>query len=226
MSVGTCFAWVAQQLVHLLGPDSEVPMTPSQSSWMIALIDIGNIITPLPTAYLVNKIGRRICLLSTGPMFLISWLLVLYVRNVEVLCVARIIQGMGIGVVFTSLPVYLSEISSPEIRGIVCTVFQNSLFFGMLFEYCIGSYFSYVNLTLITAIIPALFTILFYFQPETPYYLLMKGRREEAAKSLALLRGKRPDEVKEELEEIAVSVEQQMANRTSWNCLLYTSRCV
>ena len=49
----------------------------------------------------------------------------------------------------------------------------------------------------------------------------MKGKREEAAKSLALLRGKKLDEVKEELEEIAISVDEQMSRKTtSWKTIL------
>lgn len=217
---GTCYAWVAQILARLLAPDSEVPMTASQSSWMVSAIDIGNFISPIPAAILVNRIGRKPCILSTGPMFLISWLLIAYIKKVETLYICRTIQGVAIGVIYTTLPVYLSEISRPNIRGMIMNMFQISVYFGIFFEYSIGPYFSFTNLTLITAIFPALFTVFFSLQPESPYYLIMKGNDKEAAKSLAWLRRKQIHEVRSELDEIANSVKKEMEDKVSCTTLI------
>lgn len=217
---GTCFGWVTPILVRLLGPDSEVPMTTAQSSWVVSVIEVGNVFSPIPAGILVDKIGRKLCILSTGPLYLSSWLITLYVRRVLALYTARIIQGFALGIVYTAVPLYLGEISSPKIRGIITNMFQNAFYFGVLFEYCVGPYLSYTNLTRITAAIPVLFIILFSFQPESPYFLVMKGKEKEAADSLAWLRGKSTDEVEEELADIITSVKREMGDKASWKDIL------
>lgn len=187
---------------------------------MVSAIDIGNVISPIPAGILVNRIGRKPCLLSTGPLFLTSWLLIASVNTAEILYVSRTIQGVAIGIIFTTLPVYLSEISSPKIRGKIMNMFQIAAYFGIFIEYCIGPYFSYTNLTLITAIFPALFTVLFSLQPESPYFLVMMGKEKEAAQSLALLRSKQVHDVRDEMEEIINSVKKEMENEVSWKSLI------
>lgn len=72
---------------------------------------------------------------------------------------------------------------------------------GTLLEYCVGPYLSFVNLAFVSAAVPVLFFATFIWMPESPYFLLMRGRREEAETSLLRLRGlKEPSAVKAELE--------------------------
>jgi hypothetical protein len=52
-----------------------------------------------------------------------------------------------------------------------------------------GSLVSWSHLSLISAVIPALFTVCVLFIPESPYYLLAHGKTDEAMKSLKWLRG-------------------------------------
>jgi MFS family permease len=68
-------------------------MTGDESSWVVSLIELGDLLSTLPAGLLVNRTGRKPLLLSTGPMFIFSWLLVLSTRSVEVLYIVRLIQG-------------------------------------------------------------------------------------------------------------------------------------
>lgn len=92
MMSGSAFSWVTQILVGLTGPDSEVPMSRGQSSWVVSLIEVGNVFTPIPAGLLVDSWGRKPCLAVTGPLYILSWLLVLSTRSVAVLYAVRFMQ--------------------------------------------------------------------------------------------------------------------------------------
>lgn len=127
------------------------------------------------------------------------------------------LAGIAMGIVFTVVPLYLSEIASVELRGSVSSLFHNSWYLGHLIEYCVGPFFSYRTYTLVTASLPLVFFVVFYHQPESPYFLLMKKKEPEAAQALRRLRGSSSStSVNEELQAMIQSVSSEMGNKASW----------
>jgi SP family facilitated glucose transporter-like MFS transporter 8 len=72
--------------------------------------------------------------------------------------------------------------------------------------YCIGPYVTYQHLAIAGAFVPVIFAVSFFFVPESPYYLLAKGKREEATKALQWLRGQSRVGVQAELNDIQVTL--------------------
>lgn len=220
---GTCFGWVAPILQDLIGPNSEIAMTSSQSSWMISIIEVGNLISPIPAGILADKWGRKPFILATGPLYFLSWVIILCFHNFSALCIARIIQGVALGISITVVPMYIGEISSPKIRGSISSLFHNSWYLGHLIEYCLGPFMSYRTFTYATATIPILFMLLFFWQPETPYYLLMRQKHRKAAMSLVVLRGQPSIEfISEELELMRQAVDKVTKYKPMWKDLVAT----
>lgn len=93
-----------------------------------------------------------------------------------------------------------------RIRGALGSFLQLLVVVGFLFEYSIGPYVSYMQLAIVSACVPIVFAVSFFFFPESPYYLLAKGKREEATKALQWLRRQRRDEVQAELNAIQVGL--------------------
>jgi len=60
---------------------------------------------------------------------------------------------------------------------------------GSMFSYSLGPYVSYTTLGALSAIFPVVYVVLMLAMPETPYFLLMQGRRDEAETTLMRLRG-------------------------------------
>ncbi|KAG8298507.1 hypothetical protein J6590_013684 [Homalodisca vitripennis] len=182
-------------------------MTREQLSWVIPTIDLGLLITPLPAGILSDYIGRKPVTFATGPLYIISWLLVVFYPSVTMLGAARLLQGLTMGLTYTAAPVYLGEIACKANRGAITSIFFNLWWLGYLIQYAVGPFLSFYNFTYFTLSLNIPFMILFIWQPESPYYHVMCGDMEKARTSLTWFRDSTVDELQEELEEIKLSVE-------------------
>jgi len=113
----------------------------------------------------------------------------------------RIIGGIGVGIASMISPMYIAEIAPANIRGKLVSFNQFAIIFGMLLIFFVNYFISTRGNEqwLITegwrwmffsGVIPAgIFFILLFFVPETPRYLVMKGKEEKALKVLKKISG-------------------------------------
>lgn len=94
-------------------------------------------------------------------------------------------------------------------RGVLGSYFSLILILGILTVNISGSYLSVETCALIFTILPIIFIIAFLQMPESPYYLIMKERFEDAKKSLRYLR--RKNNVEEEFLQLKDDVHRQMS---------------
>lgn len=99
-------------------------------------------------------------------------------------------SGISTGSFCVVAPMYISEIAETNIRGTLGTFFQLSLTVGILLVYLIGSMVTWRTLSMLCLFLPIALFIAMFLLPETPTYLLKKGRRGDAALSLKWLWGK------------------------------------
>lgn len=201
------FGWPSPSLPYLLSPASHINVTSQDGSWLASMPCIGAASGSLLTAFLVDMIGRKACMLMTAPAYLLAWLMVAFATTIWELYVARFISGWADGLVFTAFPMYLGEIASYNIRGLLGSSIQLSMIAGMLVINIIGSYMNITNTALVCSALPPVFFVLFWFMPDSPYYLVMKGRIEDARKSLKLLRQSK--DVSSELNRVIEAVKEE-----------------
>lgn len=85
----------------------------------------------------------------------------------------RFLSGFAAGAYGILLPLYVGEISSKEIRGMLLTFHQIILNFGEIFIFTVGYFATYFTLNLICGIIPIIYCVVFYaFLPESPVFLV------------------------------------------------------
>uniref|UniRef100_A0A1B6MPN8 Major facilitator superfamily (MFS) profile domain-containing protein n=1 Tax=Graphocephala atropunctata TaxID=36148 RepID=A0A1B6MPN8_9HEMI len=220
MVAGTSYGWVTPLLSNFHDPQGDLPLTHEESSWAVALIEFGNLFTSIPTGILLDRWGRKPFLLGTAPVYIFSWVLILTTRSVNVLYLVRTIQGLAMGVIYTTLPVYLAEISAPDIRGALTTFFEGMWYLGILLEYILGPFLSYSTFTLVTLTVPVVFLVTFAWIPESPYFLIMKGREDKAIASLEWLRGS--TKIRGELDLIKRELDEEKREERSWKDLVST----
>lgn len=142
-------------------------------------------------------IGRRPMLILSSMLYFISGLVMLWSPNVYILCIARLLDGFGIGLAVTLVPVYISETAPSEIRGLLNTLPQFTGSGGMFLSYCMVFGMSLMDspswrLMLGVLSIPSLlyFALTVFYLPESPRWLVSKGKMVEAKQVLQRLRGR------------------------------------
>lgn len=219
MVSGAWLTWPSSALLHLTDGSEGFALDSSQISTLVALMDFGNFLSPIPTGYLMDLIGRKLTLLITAALYVVASICTLAGDDIWYLYVARLLVGLGKGVVFAVVPIYLAEVANTQIRGGLSTMFIGFLNLGMVFDYVFGPIVSYKTLNILNLVVPVLFGLSFWLVPESPYYLIMKGREGSARKSLCRFRWVSKSDSKEgspldsELNGMKETVERDMKNR-------------
>ncbi|KAE9606938.1 hypothetical protein Lal_00025850 [Lupinus albus] len=142
-----------------------------------------------------DLIGRRPLLITSSIMFFFSGLVILWAHSVTIVILSRILNGVAISLASALTPLYISEIAPADIRGQLTTLTQFSCSGGMFLAYILVFVMSLVEsswrVTLAVISIPsvAYIFVAFFYLPESPRWLVSKGRIAEAEKVLKRLRG-------------------------------------
>lgn len=222
--VGNWIAWPSTAVKNIIQGNTKMSMNSEQVSWAVALLDFGNVISPIPSGYITNYLGRKRILVILSFLLFASWLLTIFGTTPSSLYAARFIVGICKGLAFTVVPIYLGEIAGTTVRGGVGTIFCSMMNYGILFELCIAPLVTYETLSIICSPFPVLFFLFFFRFPESPYFLIMKGSQAEAKKSLAWFRNldESSPVLELEIKQISANVEEDMSKKGGYKDLMST----
>jgi SP family galactose:H+ symporter-like MFS transporter len=174
-------------------------------SWMM----LGAAVGAIAGGWMAKSMGRKRSLLLGSFIFVAASVLCGVAWSVPVLLVGRLILGISIGMLSFTAPIYLAEIAPENIRGSMVSFYQLMITIGILVAYISDLAFSYSGnwhwMLGIIAIPGALFFIGIFSLPDSPRWLMMRGRKEEATQVLLKLRGN-PKIVEQEEREIAAQL--------------------
>lgn len=182
---GTTAGWTSPYVAKLTAPDSPLPITLDQASWVASLVTFGRFMGPIPGAVSVSYFGGKMTMIIVGVPMIISWICMIAADTVVWLYVSRLISGVGVGMAFSSFPLFLGEISSTEIRGTLVSFAVSGLSIGNLFGNIIGPYVSMAVFAYICLVPTVTFILIFIWLPESPHHLVRRDKMEAAKKSIA-----------------------------------------
>lgn len=175
-----------------------------------AVLATGGVIGALLSGIFARVLGRKRSLVFAGFLFsgLSIWSALL--PSIEILTACRFGLGFAVGISSFVVPLYLSETAPASIRGSMGTLFQLMITIGIFLIAAINTYIAHafademVSLPIMFLVIAA-FSLLMFFGglalPESPRWLMLKGRRDDAEKVLNKVLNTQ-EEIKNELEEI------------------------
>jgi SP family arabinose:H+ symporter-like MFS transporter len=177
-----------------------------QQGWYVGCALVGSIVGVLFAGILSDKLGRKLTMVISAVLFSTSALGCALSADFAQLVVYRIIGGVGIGVVSIVSPLYISELAVAQYRGRLVSLYQLAVTVGFLGAYLVnyqllawaesGTQLSvdWLNKIFITEVwrgmlgmetLPAiLFFIIIFFIPESPRWLIVRGKDLKAVNIL------------------------------------------
>lgn len=155
--------------------------------FVAALLTMGCLLGALFTGSLADTCGRKKVMIATAVLYIISAIGCALASNIFLLDVFRLLSGLAVGATSVVAPMYISEISPATKRGILVSFNQFAITIGILLAYLFDYFLlelgegSWSYMLAVPAIFGMLYLIFLLISfPESPRWLLSRGRREEA----------------------------------------------
>ena len=167
-----------------------------------------------------NKIGRKKTLIWIGVLFFLTSIGAALSANVYLFMFFRFMSGLSIGASSVVAPVYISEIAPPKYRGRMVISFQLNVVTGILIAYFsnyllqgVGGANDWRWMLGVVALPSLVFSTLMFFIPETPRWLVLYKKDDEAAKRVLALTGEASDHLIDEIKASVSSVKESLFSR-------------
>jgi sugar porter (SP) family MFS transporter len=156
---------------------------------------LGCVIGASVAAFTSDRFGRKRVLLAAAALFTLSSIGAALPRDLIEFVVARLVGGVAIGIASTLSPLYIAEISPAQKRGLLVSLNQLAIVSGILLSYSVNYLLSGAGPSnwrwmFASAALPSIaFFLTLLFIPESPRWLMQKGRDQEAEHFLAQMVG-------------------------------------
>jgi MFS transporter, SP family, galactose:H+ symporter len=184
-------------------------LTVPQKEGYSAILATGGIVGALLSGVLARFLGRKKSLLLAGFIFTAVSAYSALLPDLAILSACRFALGFAVGMASFVVPLYLSETAPPAIRGSMGTLFQLMITIGIFLISLSNVYIARTFLAPATALSLMFLTITFFaalmflggfILPESPRWLMLKGRKQEAVAVLGRTLNRQSDidlEIKE-----------------------------
>lgn len=200
---------------------------------VIGIYEIGCMVSALATIYLGDKYGRVKMVFIGCCIIIIGGVLQSCAYHVEHLIVARVVTGLGNGFITSTVPVWQAELAKPEKRGQLICIQGASIAFGIGLSYWVDFAFYFTrNLQphdsvawrfpiAFQCIFPLFIMPVILYLPESPRWLLRKGREHDARKVFSSLETVPANDalVSEQIDEIYMAIKMEEVNNFSLTTL-------
>lgn len=192
--------------------EKQFQLSAFQEGWFVSSALVGCILGVAVSGELGDRFGRKKLLMASAVLFVLSAIGCTLFVSFPSIIAARILGGVGVGIASNIVPIYISEIAPAKIRGRLVTYYQLAVTLGILAAYLSNAAVLRFSLHMAPSADAGLFTFLFrdqawrgmfsigvlpaglfllglFFVPESPRWLIQKGRSTEALQILSMLIG-------------------------------------
>ncbi|KAJ5620926.1 hypothetical protein N7510_004910 [Penicillium lagena] len=152
---------------------------------------LGGVVSQFFLWWLVEKIGRRYTIIIGSVIIIVGVFLQSFAQGLPMFAAARGIIGLGLSFEYTAAPMLVTELAHPQHRAQLSTLLNTLYYFGAtiaawvtLGTLTIKSNWSWRAVSLIQMFPSVISLGLTWWVPESPRWLISRGRTEEAFKIL------------------------------------------
>jgi SP family galactose:H+ symporter-like MFS transporter len=201
----------------LLFITKEFDLSVGQQQLVTTAVVVGEVVGAVFGGALANRIGRKRSMVLVASTFALFSLLSALAWSVPSLVAARFLLGLTVGVSVVVVPVFVAESAATKVRGALLVLYQvatvTGIILGYLVAWALARTESWRWMLGIAAIPGILVTLALLRLPDTARWYMMRGRREEARKTLAQVEG--PDvDLDAELDNMQAAMTR--GNKGSW----------
>ncbi|WP_226356874.1 sugar porter family MFS transporter [Pseudonocardia sp. ICBG601] len=199
----------------------DLGLTPLTEGFVVSILIFGAAVGAIVGGSLSDRHGRRHNILLLALVFMVGTVGCVLAPSWQVLAVFRFVLGLAVGGASATVPVYLAEIAPVERRGGLVTRNEVMIVSGQFAAFVVNAAIYSVwgevdaiwRVMLLVALLPAIVLFVGMLRmPESPRWLVSRGREEEA---LAVLRQVRSDErARAEMAEVHRLADEERASRT------------
>ncbi|TEA12006.1 Sugar transport protein MST8 [Colletotrichum sidae] len=196
--------------------------------WMVAILTLGAMFGALVNGPIADALWRRWTILLANAVFFKGSIIQAASVNVSMIFAGRFIAGLSIGQLFMVVPLYLSELAPPNLRGALVATQQLSISVGIMVSFWLDYGTQHIGgtgngqspmawrLPLALQCVPSLVLAAgTSFLPYTPRWLLMKDRESEARATLLRIRRVPGDDPRVQLELLKIKVAAEFDRETT-----------
>lgn len=177
----------------------DLGLTPFLEGLVVASLLLGAAIGAGSAGPLSDRLGRRNLIIVAAVIFSVGAIGAALAPSVGVLVLFRVVLGLAVGAAALIVPLYLSEIAPTEIRGAISSLNQLMIVVGILSAFVVNALLAESGAwrwMLGLALIPSVVLLIgMLFMPETPRWLVSRGRDDDARE---VLRRNRDEEAAEQ----------------------------
>ncbi|CAM0949772.1 unnamed protein product [Alopecurus aequalis] len=165
----------------------DLGISDTQIELLSGAINIYSLVGALLAGWTSDRLGRRLTIVLTNAFFLVGPLIMTLASGYAALMAGRFIAGIGVGYALVIAPVYAAEIAPASSRGLLSSLPEIFINTGVMLSYVSNFAFSTLpahlswRLMFAAAVVPTVFLAAGVLaMPESPRWLAMKGRTDEA----------------------------------------------
>ena len=165
------------------------PMSVGTEGLTVSAVTLGALVAAMGAGVLADRGGRRLTNIAAGVVFAVASILCAVATSVPTLIAGRFLVGCGIGLTSVGGPMYIAEASPARVRGTFVSLFQLAVTIGILLAYIACAILAGAHAwrwMLGLGTFPGLLLAIgMMLMPESPRWLVRRGREREARAVLA-----------------------------------------
>ncbi|KAI9115160.1 hypothetical protein K1719_014173 [Acacia pycnantha] len=208
---------ISGALLYIKDDFEEVNQSSFLQETIVSMALVGAIIGSALGGWINDAFGRKKATLIADVVFALGSIVMALSPNVYVLIFGRLLIGIGVGMASVTAPVYIAEAAPSEIRGGLVSINVLMITGGQFISYLINLAFTQVPGTwrwmLGVAGLPAVIQFfLMLCLPESPRWLLMQNRKDEAVSVISKIYD--TDRLEDEVEYCCAQLEEELEKQS------------